>query len=154
MIEAVELVNKIVEESISPQLKHEQTMFKNFGVEIISTLVERIFSQDDSIVGVAKVRSYEDLKKSLSEFLRSVRQLTCLSMEQIFVKIEPLIINSFQKNNVNSISNIYFFFAEFCDYKVFEKNMVYEMQPVNACSQLGKILYYCLQWIDRYHSYG
>lgn len=83
MIEAVELVNKIVEESISPQLKHEQTMFKNFGVEIISTLVERIFSQDDSIVGVGKVRSYEDLKKSLSEFLRSVRQLTCLSMEQI-----------------------------------------------------------------------
>lgn len=143
-----------MEDSVAPQLKSELKNFKSFGVEIVSIVVEKILTQNESIIGTGKVRGYDDLKRNISQFFRKIRQLTCLSMEFIFQKSEPIILKAFQSSNLNQISNIYFFFSDFCDTMVLQKNILYEIQDHSACMELGKLLYYCIQWIGSYHSYG
>jgi hypothetical protein len=80
------------------------------------------------MLGFGKVRSYDDLKKNLTQFMKRIRHLCCLNLMEIFKKIEPSVLKIFHSNNPNAISNIYLFFAEFCDCIVLQRSIMYEAQ--------------------------
>ena len=81
--ECLELASKIVEESVSPQLKAELTKFKDFGSEIVSIFLKNFFERSDSsgLIGSSnKLRSYDDLKKNSSIFFKRIRNLISVNL--------------------------------------------------------------------------
>lgn len=99
---------------------------------MISVILEKFFTQNHSILGAGKVRSYEDLKKNLTQFMKRIRHLSCLNLFETLKKIEPFILKIFHGDNPNQISNVYLFLSEFCDCIVLQKSIMYEAQDVGA----------------------
>jgi hypothetical protein len=86
--------------------------------------------------------------------LKRIRQICCINLEFIFLKLEPIFTSILHGDNINSISNIYLFLSEFCDQSIFQLNIMYETIEQKNQVYLGKLICQCLKWVNAYRSYN
>lgn len=66
-----------------------------------------------------KMRNYEDLKKNSSSFFKRIRNLCSVNLKTALAYLEGTFLRILKSNDINSIANVYFLLAEFCDNTLF-----------------------------------